>query len=390
MLNGLNHNYNMKNNKYKVFVVNPGSTSTKIALFEGDTKMFQLDVDHDIEELNKCENIQAQLPIRMNTILDAIEKNNLDMEGIDAFATRAGGLVGLKGGVYNIEENNVLFETTSHSNRHPNVLGPQIVVALSKKYGGKCFTVNPPDVDELCDYERLTGFYDVFRESRGHPLNQKENAIRYANSIGKSYENLNIIVCHLGGGVTVGAHRNGKLIACNDCLSGDGPMAPTRSGWVPSTDVVKMCFSGQYTEKEILERISKTGGFSDHLHTNDAREIHKMIDEGNEYAKLVYDGFIYQVAKQVGSCACALKGKVDAIILTGGMSKDVYLRDTLVEYISWIAPVINQCGEFEMEALSSGSIRVLSGQEKALEYTGIPVFSGFKCKGAPELKDYKG
>lgn len=380
----------MKNGHYKIFVINPGSTSTKIALIQDTKKVFQLDVDHDANELKKCASIQDQMPLRMATILKAIKEHNLDMEGIDAFATRAGGLCGLQGGVYNIKKGNVLYETTSHSNRHPNVLGPGIAVALSEQYGGVCFTVNPPDVDELCDFERVTGFYDSFRESRGHPLNHKENCIRYAASQGKKYEDMNLICCHLGGGVTVGAHQKGKLIACNDCLSGDGPMSPTRSGWVPPTDVVKMCFSGNYTEKEMIARISKNGGFADHLGTNDARAIHKMIAEGNEYAKLIYDSFIYQVGKAVGSCAAVLEGKVDAIILTGGIARDEYLRKEIRRYIEWIAPVVDQPGEFEMEALAAGSIRVLKGEEVAKEFTGIPVFSGFKCKGAPELKNYKG
>lgn len=373
--------------KSKIFVVNPGSTSTKVALFEGDEELFKADISHNVEELKNCSNIQEQFPERMKTIEAAIANNHLDMRDIDAFACRAGGLCGLKGGIYNIEESNLLYQTTANSNRHPNVLGPKLSVALAKKYApnAKVYTVNPPDTDELCDLERVTGFNDAFRESRGHPLNQKENGIRYAKSIGKTYQDLNLIIAHLGGGVTVGAHRKGKLIACNDCLSGDGPMAPTRSGWVPATDVVKMCFSGKYSESEMLTRISKQGGFMDHLHTADTREIRKMIDDGNEYAALIYDAFIYQVSKAIAACAACLEGQVDAIILTGGISKDDYLNKTILKYIAWIAPVITQAGEFEMEALASGAIRALNGEETTLEFTGKPVFDGFHLKGAPQL-----
>ena len=381
----------MRDNKYVVFVANSGSTSTKIALFVGGEKVFQQDVNHDIAVLKACPTIQDQLPIRISTVKSAIVENKLDMTGIDAYATIVGGLVGLEGGIYNVGEGSLVYEVTSKSNRHPNVLGPQIIVGLSKEYGGdKFFTVNPPDVDENCDYERVTGFYDHFRESRGHQLNHKENCIRYAEAMGKKYEDMNFIVCHLGGGVTIGAPRKGKLIACNDALSGDGPMAPTRSGWVPPTDVVKMCFSGKYTESEMIARISKSGGLTDHLKTADAREIVKRINEGDEYAELIYNAFIYQAAKQVGACAAVLEGKVDAIILTGGMSKDPYLKEHLRPYISWIAPVIDQAGEFEMEGLASGAVRAITGKEPVKEYTGIPVFTGFHCKGAPELKDYKG
>lgn len=377
----------MEKNHYKIFVINPGSTSTKIALFEDDTKVFQQNVDHDINELKKCETIQNQLPVRMDTIRQAIRDNGLDMEDVDAFATRAGGLVGLEGGIYNIEKGNILYETTSHSNRHPNVLGPSIAVALAEQYGGRCFTVNPPDVDELCDYERMTGIVRVYRESRGHPLNQKENCIRYAASLGKKYEEMNLICAHLGGGVSVGAHRKGRLISCNDCLCGDGPMAPTRSGFVPPTDVVKMCFSGKYTENDMLAKISKAGGFTNHLGTADVRKIHEMIEEGNEYAKLVYDSFLYQVGKAIGGCAAVLEGKVDAILLTGGIAHDPYLQKNIRKYIAWIAPVIDCAGEYEMEALAAGSIRGLKGEEQVREFTGIPVFTGFTCKGAPEVEE---
>ena len=373
-----------------MFVVNPGSTSTKIALFENDQKIFQENVNHDIKELQACRTIHDQLPKRMATILNAISDHHLDLSGIDAFAARAGGLVGLSGGVYRITENNTLYETTLNSNRHPNVLGPQIVIELAKIYGGECFTVNPPDVDELCDYERVTGFKELFRESRGHPLNHKENCIRYAQSINKHYEDLNLICVHLGGGVTVGAHCKGKLICCNDCLSGDGPMAPTRSGWVPPSEIVKMCFSNAYTQEEILNRISKCGGFTDHLGTADVQEIVKRIEAGDEYAALIYKEFIYQVAKQIGACSVVLEGHVDAIILTGGIAKDDYLKKQIRKYIEWIAPIIDQAGEYEMEGLASGAIRVLSKAEPVKEYTGIPIFNGFKCKGAPILKDYKG
>ena len=374
----------------KIFVVNPGSTSTKVALFVGEEKIFSADISHNIEELKKCRTIQEQFPERINTITQAINENHLDMQDVDAFACRAGGLCGLKGGIYNIEEGNLIHQVSTSSNRHPNVLGPALSVALAKTYAphAKVYTVNPPDTDELIDLERITGFNDTFRESRGHPLNQKENCIRYAESMGKTYKDMNFIVAHMGGGVTVGAHRHGQLISCNDCLCGDGPMAPTRSGWVPPTDIVRMCFSGKYTEDEIKTRISKRGGFTDHLNTADTREIEKMIEEGNEYAKLVYDAFIYQVGKAIGGCAAVLEGKADAIILTGGISKSHYVTENVKKYVSWIAPVVVQAGEFEMEALAHGAMRALSGQEEVLEFTGKPVFDGFHCKGAPKIDTY--
>lgn len=362
---------------YKVFVVNPGSTSTKIALFEGENKVFQRNVDHDASELKKYENIPDQLPFRLSCIEDAIKESGICLDGLDAIAARCGGLVSMEGGVYAI--NDILLD---HSRRmltvkHPNTLGPSIAVELQKKYGGKLFCVNPPDVDELDDVERVCGFHELSRQSKGHPLNQKENCIRYAKKIGKKYEDLNLICCHLGGGVTVAAHRNGKYCCVNDAVNGDGPMAPTRSGWLPATDIVHMCFSGKYTEGQMYNRITKSGGFVDHLGTSDIREVHRMIDGGDSYARLIYDAFIYQIAKAVGGCAAALKGHVDAIILTGGIAFDSDLVAKLSDYINWIAPIVVQAGEFEMEGLASGAVRALDGEEKVKEYTGVPVWNGF-------------
>jgi butyrate kinase len=188
---------------------------------------------------------------------------------------------------------------------------------------------------------------------------------------------MNLICCHLGGGITVGAHRKGKLFCVNDAVNGDGPMAPTRAGWLPATDIVHMCFSGKYTEQEMYKRITKTGGLTDHLGTANVREIVQRIENGDRYAKLIYDALIYQVAKAVGGCAAALKGHVDAIILTGGIANDIYFVKNLTKYISWIAPISIQAGEFEMEALAAGAIRALDGVEKVKEYTGIPVWKNF-------------
>jgi len=361
----------------KVFVINPGSTSTKIALFEDETRVFGTNVDHDANELKKFKEIADQLPFRMETIQAELDKAGVSLEGVDAFAARCGGLVGLNGGVYAVNDKLLEHARTCFTVKHPNTLGPQIALELQKKYGGEMFCVNPPDVDELDDVERITGFHEFFRQSKGHPLNQKENCIRYAASQGKKYEEMNLICCHIGGGVTVAAHRKGRYCSVNDCVNGDGPMAPTRAGWLPATDLMKLCFSGKYTEKELYDRIVKNGGLTDHLGTSDAREIVAMIESGDKYAKLVYDAFIYQIAKAVGGCAVALKGQVDAIIFTGGIAHEKYLVEKLSEYVSWIAPISVQAGEFEMEALAAGAIRALKGEEEVQQYTGIPVFENF-------------
>lgn len=363
--------------EYKVFVINPGSTSTKIALFLGEKKVFQQNVDHDAAVLRQFKDIPDQLPFRLECIEKAIAESELDLTGLDAIAARCGGLVSLEGGVYSMNETLLDHTRRMYTVKHPNTLGPHIALALQRKYGGRLFCVNPPDVDELDDVERVCGFHELSRQSKGHPLNQKENCIRYASRIGRRYEDLNLICCHLGGGVTVAAHRKGRYCCVNDAVNGDGPMAPTRAGWLPATDIVKMCFSGKYNESDMYARITKTGGFTDHLGTADIREVHRMIDSGDSYAKLIYDAFIYQIAKAVGGCAAALRGKVDAIILTGGIAHDEDLTSRLSDYIDWIAPVVVQAGEFEMEGLASGAIRAMEGLEEVKEYTGIPVWNGF-------------
>lgn len=371
------------NANYKIFVINPGSTSTKVALFEGATRVFQQNVDHDAATLKGFKEISDQLPFRLETIRKALRDNHITLEGVDAFAARSGGLVALEGGIYPVNEKLLEHVRVGFTAKHPNTLGPQIALELQKEFGGQIFCVNPPDVDELDDVERVCGFHELSRQSKGHPLNQKENCIRYAESQGKKYEELNLICCHIGGGVTVAAHRHGKYFCVNDALSGDGPMAPTRSGWLPAVDVVKMCFSGKYTEREMYDRITKTGGLTDLLGTSEVRDVLKMIDSGDRYAKLVYDAFIYQIAKAVGGCAAALKGRVDAIILTGGVSHEKYLVKELTEYISWIAPISVQAGEFEMEALAAGAIRALKGEEELRIYTGVPVWENFDSYKKP-------
>ncbi len=363
--------------EYKVFVINPGSTSTKIALFEGERKVYQKNVDHDAQKLKEFHEIRDQLPMRMEAIESAISEDGLDLNGVDAFAARCGGLVSLKGGVYSVNDKLLEHTRCCYTVRHPNTLGPSIALELQKQYGGQLFCVNPPDVDELDDVERVCGFHELSRQSKGHPLNQKENCIRYAKAHGKRYEDMNLICCHIGGGVTVAAHRHGKYFCVNDAVNGDGPMAPTRAGWLPATDVVKMCFSGKYSEKEMYDRIVKSGCITDHLGTADMRAVVERIENCDRYAKLIYDAFIYQIAKAVGGCAAALRGKVDAIILTGGVAHDRYLVENLTGYISWIAPVSVQAGEFEMEALAAGAIRAMDGEEEILEYTGVPVWQNF-------------
>ncbi len=363
---------------YKIFAINPGSTSTKIALFENDKTVFSVNVSHDAAKLKEFAEIRDQFPYRKETILGLLEKEGLTLEGTDAFVGRGGGLVGLEGGTYIVEETLLGHARIGFTVKHPATLGSQLADDFSKTYGGKAYVVNPPDVDELQLLARVTGFADVSRESRAHPLNQKEVGIRYAKSIGKRYEDLNLVISHIGGGVSVTAHQKGRMVDTNDVINGDGPMAPTRAGAIPAGAIVKMCFSGKYTEKQMYERLTKSGGLVNHLGTSDAREVVDRMEKGDNYAKLIYDAMIYQIGKNIGAYATVMNGQVDAILLTGGIAHDKYLTEKVAEMVSYIAPVKVYAGEFEMEALAAGALRVLRGEEEPKIYTGVPVFQGFE------------
>ncbi|MBE5990779.1 MAG: butyrate kinase [Paenibacillaceae bacterium] len=364
-------------NSYKVFTINPGSTSTKIAMFEGEKAVFSKNVSHDAVKLSEFKEISDQFDYRKEMILEELREAGETLEGVAAFSARGGGLVNIEGGVYKIGEKLLEHARTGYTVKHPATLGAQLADAFSGEYGGKAFVVNPPDVDEFRDVARVTGLKGIYRESRIHALNQKEIGIRFGKKMGKLYEDLNLIICHIGGGISVTAHEKGRMVDSNDIANGDGPMAPTRCGQLPVKDVIGMCFSGKYTEKEMRDKVTKTGGLVDHLHTSDAREVENMMKNGNPYAKLVYDAMIYQIGKTAGSMAAVLHGKVDAVILTGGISHDPYVVGSLKEMLSFLAPIEVMAGEFEMEALAAGAIRVLEGKEAAKTYTGEPVWNGF-------------
>ena len=244
------------------------------------------------------------------------------------------------------------------------------------KYGKRAFCVNPPDVDEFILEARITGIPEIYRESRIHALNQKEIALRYAAKVKKDYENLNLIVCHIGGGISIAAHHKGKMIDCNDIVNGDGPMTPNRSGFVPAKPLIKLCFSGNYTEKELNALINKKGGITALLGTNDMKEVSQKARIENSREKKIYDAMIYQIVKQIGAMYASLKCNCSAILLTGGIANDNYLVEKIKSYVKGMAKVVVMPGEFELEALASGAIRVLSNKEQVRSYTGIPVFDG--------------
>lgn len=363
---------------FRIFTLSPGSTSTKLAVFEGQVLMFKANVTHDPDQLKQFKEISDQFDYRKETILDELEEAGINLEDMDAFAAYSGGLESMVGGIYPVNEMILTHSRDGRTVKHPAILGAQLIAAFSEAYGQPAYLVNPPDVDEFQDLARLTGIKGLYRESRVHVLNQKEVAMRYAAELGRAYEDCNLIVSHIGGGLSVTAHKQGKMVDGNDVLNGSGPMAPNRSGDLPAVPIVKMCFSGQYSQAEMISMISKTGGLVSHLGTDSTLDIKKMIEDGDHYAKLVYDGMAYQLAKAIGAYAVVLGGQVDGIILTGGVSNDSYFVEQIESQCGWIAPVKAYGGDFEMEALASGAIRALTGREALREYTGEPVWSGFE------------
>lgn len=369
---------NAMEKKYKLFAMTLGSTSTKIALFENDVMLFSSNVTHEARKLNEFKEIIDQLPYRKQTILSELAKRGLSLQGVDAFISAGGGLVPLEGGTYLANDILLNHSRVGFTIKHPNTIGNVLAGEFAREFGGQAFIVNPPDVDELDLVARVCGWSNVSRESRGHPLNQKEVAQRYAKEIGKRYEEINLVVCHAGGGLSIAAHRNGRMIDSTDAVQGDGPMAPTRCGAIPVGAVVRMCYSGEYTEREMQDRIIKNGGLVEHLGTSDVREVAAMIQSGDSYAKLIYDAMIYQIGKYIGAYAAVLHGQVDGILLTGGIAHDTHLVEKITEMVKYIAPVRVYPGELEMEAMANGALRVLTGQEEAKVYTGVPVWPGFE------------
>ncbi|MDO4537890.1 MAG: butyrate kinase [Coriobacteriales bacterium] len=371
---------------YRILTLSPGSTSTKVAVFEAEAQgepqaVFKANVRHDPSELAQFDQAAEQLQYRIDTILRELEGANVELSSIDAFSGYCGGMGPTKGGIFAIDET-VCNSVLNCGMNHPAILGAPILLDFAKRCGKPAYAVNQPDTDELADVARITGYPGVYRKSHVHCLNQKEVAIRFAGELGMAYEEGNFIVAHVGGGLSVAAHEHGSMVDANDVLEGSGPMAPNRSGDVPARPVAQLCFSGDYDKRGMLNVIGKTGGLKGLVGTDDTLEIEKRISEGDEWAHLCLDAMAYQTAKAIGGFAATLCGKVDGIVLTGGVSNDPYFVDYITQRVGWIAPVRAYGGDFEMEALAAGAVRALAGTEEVMTYTGKPSWTGFDLPGA--------
>ena len=361
--------------KYKILAINPGSDSIKIALYVENNLLFQESIKNPISELKNNIDFNITLPSKIEIILNILNEHSINLEEIDAFCGRAGGLTSLKGGIYRINQKILEHSKIGFSLKHNSNIGVQIAYELSLKNKKPAFTVNPVTVDEFQDVSRITGIKGIYRKSIFHALNQKETAYQYATSINKKYEELNLIVVHLGSGITVGAHRNGKVVDVNNALNGEGPFTTNRTGSIDATEIIDLCFSGKYTKDELYNLITKRGGLVSLLKTNDVRKVIEMIKNGNKYAQLVLETMIYQTAKQIGAMSINFKGKIDAILITGAIANSNFFMSHLRDYIEFLGKIIVIPGEKEMDALVNNTLRALKGEQIILEYTGKPLKS---------------
>lgn len=352
----------------KSLIINPGSTSTKIGVFEDETLLFEETLRHSTEEIGQFDTIVDQKDFRKKIITDLLAEKNFDMKSLNVVVGRGGMLKPIPGGTYAVTDELLHDLRIGKQGQHASNLGGILAREIGDELGVPSYIVDPVVVDELQTLARYSGVPELPRTSVFHALNQKAVAKRYAKEIGKNYEALRLIVVHMGGGVSVGAHVDGKVIDVFNALDGDGAFSPERAGAVPSGALVKMCFSGKYTEKEVYSKIVGKGGFNAYLGTNDMRNVTKMANEGDAHAAEVKAAFIYQVAKDIGSMACVLEGKVDQIIVTGGIAYGAEVIEALKKMAGWIAPFTVYPGEDELLALAQGALRVLNGEESVKEY----------------------
>ena len=352
---------------YRILTINPGSTSTKIAVYDNEVQILVKGIEHRVEDLEKYERIQDQFEMRKNEVLQALKENDIKLESISAVVGRGGLLPPVKSGAYLVNEEMIDRLVNRPVLEHASNLGAIISYEIAKPLGVNAYIYDSVAVDELTDIARLSGVKGMDRTCLSHALNSRAMAIKYAKNNNKKYEDLNLIVAHLGGGISLSVHEKGQMV---DIVSDDeGPFSPERSGRVPCKTLIDRCFSGNYTHREMLKTIRGKGGISSYLGTVDVREVEKMINEGNEEAKLVHDAMTYQIAKGIGELATVVSGKVDAIILTGGIAYSNLITDNIRKRVEFISEVCVIPGENELESLSQGILRVLNKEEEARIYS---------------------
>jgi len=367
----------MAKDSYRLLIINPGSTSTKVSLFENEESVFEKSLFHDADELLKFPHVNKQLPFRYGVIMDMLAQENVKPESIDAFVGRGGSACTQPGGITRIDQK--LYDDTEAAvggSEHPAKLGVMLAWKFACEYNKPAFTLNPTNVDEYCDYARLTGIKGIYRVSHSHVLNQKAVAEFHAKSIGRKYEECNFIVAHIDGGITVSAHEHGRMVDGNMGADGEGAFTPTRIGSVPVLALLD--YIEAHSIEDVRLRCSRAGGFVDLFGTANADTIHELVDKGDPKASLVWNTMIYQICKMIGEMSAVLCGNVDAILLTGGLMRFDDVLEGIKKRCGFIAPISVYPGEMEQEALALPALAVLRGEKTPLTYSGKNVWNGFE------------
>lgn len=358
----------MLNNEKRILILNPGSTSTKIGVFHNERCIFEVTLRHNAEELQRFHSIIDQYGFRKRHILESLHEQGINISKFDAVCARGGLLRPIEGGTY--EVNDVMIEDlkSGYAGQHASNLGGIIAREIADGLNIPSYIVDPVVVDEMSALAKISGMPEIERKSIFHALNQKAVARQAAASLGKRYENMKMIVTHMGGGITVGVHDRGKVADVNNGLHGEGPFSPERAGTVPAGDLVDLCFSGKYSREDIMKKLVGTGGLLGYLDTTDAVRVENMIQSGDEKARLIYNAMAYQVAKEIGAASAVLKGEVEVIVLTGGLAYGKSFVSSIRSYIDWISDVLVYPGENELQSLAQGALRVLLGEEQSKRY----------------------
>lgn len=350
-----------------LLVINPGGTSTKVSIFDREQELLKKNITHSYEELKEFERVMDQLEYRKALILDFVKSEGYKVSDFEAIVGRGGLMKPIPGGVYRVNDAMINDLRNRINGEHASNLGACLAFEIAEQIGKPAFIVDPVSVDEFLDVSRITGIKDIVKASWLHALNHKAVCRLVAEKIGSSYQNSNFIVAHLGSGISIVAHQNGKMIDGSGGRS-DGPFSPERSGGLPTYDLINLCFSGKYTYDEMVDKVSNSGGMYSYLKTKDMKVIEERALSGDKEYRLILDAFCYKVAKEIASYAASLEGKVNGVIITGGIAYSNYVVEYLKKKIGWIAEFFVVPGEMEMEALAKGAVRVLSEQEQESVY----------------------
>jgi butyrate kinase len=354
---------------HRILAINPGSTSTKFAVYFDNECVLNKTIRHSMDELMRYKNVVDQFDFRKGFIIDALIEEGIEVDSIKIIMGRGGLTYPLESGVYRVNNQMLKHARLGVLGQHASNLGPLLADYIAQQIPfAKAYVADPVVTDELCEVARIAGHPNFRRQSIFHALNQKATARLHAKKSGKKYEKMNLIVAHLGGGISVGAHKKGRVVDVNNAFDGEGPFSPERSGSLPVGQLIGMCYSGKYSEEQMRRMVVGEGGYVGYLGTNNAREVEEMAASGNQKARLIQEALYYQVSKMIGEMAVVLAGDVDAILLTGGMAFSSHLETSIIDKVGFLAPVFTYPGEDELEALAMNALLVANGEVEVKEY----------------------